>query len=158
MTTYAEGTTVSAEKSRGEIERTLARFGATGFAYGWDETRASVQFVAQGRQVRFVMTLPDPSESRFTMFTRSKYGSPERRSLGAAKSLHEAEVRRLWRVLALAVKAKLSLVEAEIVSFEQEFLAFVVLPSGRTVYEETHAAIASAYDGNQIPALLPGGR
>lgn len=33
MRRYAKETTVSPEKSRGEIERTLSAFGATGFAY-----------------------------------------------------------------------------------------------------------------------------
>lgn len=31
--TYADNTSVSVEKSRGEIERTLGRYGATAFGY-----------------------------------------------------------------------------------------------------------------------------
>lgn len=37
---YAERTVVSPEKSRGEIERVLSRYGAKGFMYGWDNGRA----------------------------------------------------------------------------------------------------------------------
>ena len=33
MSTYAKGTSVASEQSRMEIERTLNRFGATGYAY-----------------------------------------------------------------------------------------------------------------------------
>jgi hypothetical protein len=36
---YAENTSVSVESSRGEIERTLQRYGAASFAYGWDQER-----------------------------------------------------------------------------------------------------------------------
>jgi len=37
---YAEDTRVPIERSRSEIERTLERYGATAFSYGWDEQRA----------------------------------------------------------------------------------------------------------------------
>jgi len=35
---YAEGTSVPADRSRAEIERTLTRYGADQFAYGWRAT------------------------------------------------------------------------------------------------------------------------
>ncbi len=44
MTRYADNTGVSVENSRGEIERTLQRYGAESFAYGWEAGRAVVQF------------------------------------------------------------------------------------------------------------------
>ena len=66
MNTYAAGTSVTVERSRAEIERTLARFGADEFAYGYDRTRAVILFTATGRRVRFVLRLPDPEERRFT--------------------------------------------------------------------------------------------
>lgn len=40
MTTYASQTTVSPDRSRAEIERTLSRYGATGFMYGWSDRGA----------------------------------------------------------------------------------------------------------------------
>lgn len=36
MTRYAQKTTVPVERSRNEIEATLARYGAQQFMYGWD--------------------------------------------------------------------------------------------------------------------------
>jgi hypothetical protein len=42
MAQYAEKTGVSSAGSRDEIERTLKRYGATAFAYGWDEQVATV--------------------------------------------------------------------------------------------------------------------
>ena len=40
--TYAHKSSVPAEKTRGEIERTLARYGATGFAYGTETGRGEL--------------------------------------------------------------------------------------------------------------------
>jgi hypothetical protein len=62
MGRYAEKTTVSSEKSRSEIEHTLRRYGATGFAYGWQSNRAIIQFEAKKKRVRFELPLPDQDE------------------------------------------------------------------------------------------------
>ena len=50
---YAEKTTVSTEKSRAEIERTLTRYGADQFMYGWDQEQAVIGFRLVGRQIKF---------------------------------------------------------------------------------------------------------
>ena len=60
------------------------------------------------------------------------------------------------RALALAVKAKLEAVEAGIAEFEDEFLAYVVLPSGETVGDTARPAIAKAYQTGTMQALMPG--
>jgi len=46
---YAQGTDVPAERSRAEIERTLSRYGAEGFLYGWDRERHVMAFRLGGR-------------------------------------------------------------------------------------------------------------
>jgi len=38
--TYAKDTAVTSDRSRSEIERTLTRYGATSFMYGWEQERA----------------------------------------------------------------------------------------------------------------------
>ena len=48
---YASGTDVAPERSRAEIERTLIRYGATAFAYGWQQDRAVLSFEAHGRRI-----------------------------------------------------------------------------------------------------------
>lgn len=55
---YAAGTEVPSDKSRTEIERTLRRYGAAAFAYGWEENTAHVAFKLSGRQIRFRLPLP----------------------------------------------------------------------------------------------------
>lgn len=61
MTRYAESTKVTAEASRGEIERTLRRYGADGFLYGWQDDKALVGFRMNGRQIRFLLAMADPT-------------------------------------------------------------------------------------------------
>ena len=44
MTRYAEKTSVASDRSRAEIEKTLVRYGADQFMYGWQEDKAVVGF------------------------------------------------------------------------------------------------------------------
>lgn len=148
---YAEGTSVSVAGSRAEIEKLLARYGATSFAYGYDATRAVVQFAADGRQVRFVVPMPDPAQ-----FHRSPAGRT--RDAAAQAKAVDAEERRRWRALALAIKAKLEVVASGIATFEEEFAAHIVLPDGSTVGEWLTPQIAEAYESMTMPSLLPGVR
>lgn len=140
MTRYAENTTVDSTSSRAEIERTLVRYGATSFSYGWDQGMAAIQFVKDDRTIRFQLPLPDRQAREFTH-------TPTRgtlRAQSAANEEYEKAVRQRWRALALMVKAKLEGVEAGIVTFEEEFMAHVVLSSGRTVFEEIRDDITRA--------------
>ena len=51
MSTFAADTSVSVEKSRAEVERTLARYGATAFGYMTEPGRAVIMFEAHGRRI-----------------------------------------------------------------------------------------------------------
>lgn len=154
MTTrYAERTDVTSDRSRAEIERTLRRYGATAFAYGWDHHAATLMFEIASRRVLFRLPMPDPTDRRFT-HTPTK---GLRRDQVAQEREYDQAVRQRWRALALVIKAKLEAVAADITTVEQEFLAHIVLPDGRTVGQHTAPAIAAAYESGQMPALLPGG-
>jgi hypothetical protein len=149
---YAETTTVSSEKSRNEIERTLARFGAKGFLYGWLDKSALIMFEMDGRQIKFILPLPDRGLKEFTH-------TPNRSTLRTEKAANEAyeqAVRQKWRALALVIKAKLEAVESGITVFEDEFMAHIVLPDGQTVGSWMRPQIARAYEIGTMPALLPG--
>ena len=151
MTRYAAATDVSSERSRAEIERTLHRYGARQFLYGYDQSRAIVGFQINNRQVRFVLPLPDRDDREFTH-------TPSRgteRSPAQQEAAYEQAVRQKWRALNLVIKAKLEAVEAGIVTFDAEFLAHLVLPNGRTVADEVVSKVEIAYETNQMPALLP---
>lgn len=139
---YAQTTRVPVTQSRAEIERLLERHKAMqyGTAVDYGTRQARVQFRLHDRIVRFVIALPDPKK------------------LGNGSRLEQAE-RQRWRALLLVIKAKLESVENAIETFEQAFLANVVMPDDRTVAEILHPVIASAYkDGKMPPQLLPPGR
>ena len=149
MSNYAANTTVPVERSRGEIERTLQRYGADSFMYGWSQDAAVVQFIADGRQIKFVLPLPDAKDPEFTHHARGK------RTADAAQKLWEQACRSRWRALALCIKAKLEAVDSGISTFEAEFLAHTVLPDGSTVGEFIQPQIAQAYASGKMPSMLP---
>jgi len=147
---YAENTSVAAEKSRMEIESTLRRYGADEFAYMTNKTQATVAFIAEGRRVKFVLAMPDPTSREFTH-------TPERRNARSpqqAEAAWEQATRQRWRALALVIKAKLEAVEAGITEFQDEFLAHIMLPDGSTVGERMVAHLDELYAGQPL-ALMP---
>lgn len=147
MATYAASTGVSSEASRAEIERTLRRYKATSFMYGWEDTQAIIAFVVQDRQIRFLLPLPSASDPEFTRTpARRNVRSPAQQA-----AAYEQAVKQRWRALALVIKAKLEAVEAGIVTFDEEFGMHFVLPSGRTVAEEVLPAMAEAYQLGTMP-------
>lgn len=135
---YASKTRVPAGQSRAEIERLLERHKAKqyGTAVDYDLGKARVQFRLHDRIVRFVIGLPDPKK------------------LGRATRLDQAE-RQKWRALLLVIKAKLESVENDIETFEQAFLANIVMPNDKTVAESIAPAIAAAYKDGKMRALMP---
>lgn len=145
---YAESTTVSTEKSRNEIERTLQRYGASSFAFGMDGNKAAVMFQVGGRRVRFILTLPAHDEKRFTMHSRG------RRAPEAARDQWEQACRQSWRALALVIKAKLEAVAAGITTIEDEFLAHTLLPDGSTFGQWAKPQIDEVYRVGSMPPML----
>jgi len=131
-TLYAAHTKVPVDRSEAEIERTLRRYGADRFGYYSQAGKAVIVFEARDRRLRFDLPLP------------------------AGESEKDAQVQRQrWRALLLCIKAKLESVESKIETFEEAFLAHVVLPDGKTVAEHAIPAIANAYQGGPMQPLLP---
>lgn len=62
--------------------------------------------------------------------------------------------RSLWRALLICVKAKLESVESKIESFEEAFMAHVVLPDGKTASEWLAPQLALAYESGTMPTNL----
>jgi plasmid maintenance system killer protein len=147
---YAAQTTVTSDRSRAEIERTLARWGATSFMYGWDAERSLLGFVVSGRQVRFVLAMPNRKDFRFTPARRYE------RSAAQVDEAYEQAVRQRWRALALVIKAKLEAVESRHRDAStQEFAMFFVLPDGQTVGDWVLPQVDTAYETGSMPPMLP---
>ena len=150
MARFAEKTTVTSEKSRAEVERTVSRYGADGFMYGWSDGSAIVAFRMNNRHIKFMLPMPDRNERQFTH-------TPERdteRSTAAAEAAYDQAVRQRWRALALVIKAKLEAVESGITEFDDEFMAHIVLPNGETIGNVMRPQIKAAYDTGDMPPLL----
>lgn len=151
MPQYASQTSVSAEKSRAEIERTLTRYGADSFMYGWGADGAIIAFRMYDRNIRFMLPIPDRANFNSTATGR-------RRTQAAAEREWEQATRQRWRALLLTVKAKLEAVEAGIAEFEDEFLAYIMLADGSSVGEFMRPQVALTYETNRMPQLaLPAG-
>ena len=125
---YATRTVVTVEKSRAEIEQILKRYKADQFGSAIDNGahRAMIQFRCQGRIIRFEMELPQT----------------------------EQKLRSRWRALCLALKAKLESVESEIETFEEAFLAHVVMPNGDTFGNVAIPEINRAIESGVMPKTL----
>lgn len=150
---YAKNTNVAVSKSRMEIENIITRYGADAFMSGTDSGsgRAFVGFQLQGRQVKFVLDLPRLDEFRMTEKGR------RRRDESLVRKAHEQACRSAWRSLALVIKAKLEAVEAGITTFDQEFLANVVVPGGMTIGEKIIPRLDNFSEAD-LPRLLPEAR
>lgn len=145
--TYAKGTEVPVSRSRDEIERTLARYGASTFAYGWDSGRALIEFVVDRRRIRLTVPLADRAAHKVGPGYRS-------RTPAQIDKIVDQIARERWRALLLVVKAKLEAIESGISTLEDEFLAFTVLPNGRTVGEWAAPQLDDLSSGGML-ALLP---
>jgi hypothetical protein len=130
---YAEYTKVPIEKTKIEIEQTLKRYGADRFMYFTEVGKAVIVFEVKDRRLRFDLPI----------------------AVGESEK-DKKEARRKWRALFLCIKAKLESVASGIETFEEAFLAHVVMHDGMTVYQHTQGRIEIAYKGGEIPALLPG--
>lgn len=121
---YAESTRVPVERTRLEIERILDKYEAShyGVAFDRERNRARVQFQVADRRIRFELALP-PSE-------------------------HSQQVRSAWRCLLMCIKAKLESVERGIETFDEAFLAHMVMPDGRRFGEIAAPQLADMRAGN----------
>lgn len=149
MRRFAEDTSVSVEKSRAEIEKLLTKYGASAFMSGNNQVEAVIAFEMKDRKIMFRLPLPRKDERRFTHSSRGM------RTASAALEGWEQACRSRWRALALAIKAKLEAVAIGITTFEDEFMANIVMPDGMTVGQHVRPRIADAYASGQVTPLLP---
>jgi hypothetical protein len=119
--TFAAKTKVPVERTRAEIEKLVRKYGAKGFASGWQGSVARIEFLAADRHIRLSVMVPENAQA----------------------------ARQKWRALLLLVKAKLAAVDAKIVTLEQAFATDIVMPDGRTVWESIHPQIKLAYEASR---------
>lgn len=138
MRSYAQGTSVPADRTRSEIEQLLEKNGASGFIFGNTQGQALIAFEMRERRLKFL--IPMPVQSR-----------------GMTEQKVKAETRRRWRALLLVLKAKLEAVRSKIVEFDVEFLPFVVVRGNETVAEQMLPQLQGALGSGSLPPLLGSG-
>ena len=128
MGKFAESTKVPVSQSLGEIDKTLKRYGASGFMHGYDESLGRISFKWENRVVMIEFDLPEDPQL----------------------------ARQRYRALLLAVKSKLECIESGIETFEEAFLAHLVLPDGQTVGKKWAVEYREMIEGGEnLPLLLP---
>jgi hypothetical protein len=137
------------EKSRKTIESTLRKFGGKKFLAGWDEDASSwtVMFQLGQHQVRFDLDMPERREAKYTPTGRTR--NPNR-----TESVLEDLEKQKWQALADLIKAKLQGIEAGVTTFEKEFMAYLVWPSGETVYQQMEPAIIHPVENDSLRKRL----
>ena len=136
---YASKTSVPIDRSQGEIQKILSKYGASGFAYGQQGPLSVVIFEMQGRRIEFILPMPN---------------TPSKGCTKSSQNTYDQLCRSKWRSMVLAIKAKLECVDAGITTLEQEFMAHIVLPNGATVGQVMLPQIAQAYQSKEMPPLL----
>lgn len=62
---YAEKTSVSVARTKADIEEIVQKYGADQFVSGYKANTAVIGFSMAGRQIRFILPLPDKQEREF---------------------------------------------------------------------------------------------
>lgn len=165
---FAEGTSVSVEKSKLELERLLVKHGAKQYGTAHDDANgfALVHFKMSERLIRLQIPVPpltdypDPTKQSYynkkkTPRNWDRLGVDSRKQW--VNSQWEQACRTRWRCMLLIVKAKLEHIALGLSSVESEFLADIALPDGRSVAELLKPQIAQAYLSGRMPPLLGAG-
>jgi hypothetical protein len=132
-------TSVPVDRSQGQIRKLLNEAGASRLAFseerGEDGQRwAMVMFVIGVHGVRLRVPLKRVDEREVRVKLRRARTKTEAQ---IRDDLYEQEERRIWRVLAWNLKARMVAVEEQVETFEEAFLAHLLDPrTGTTVYEQ----------------------
>lgn len=158
---FAASTSVSIEKSLREIRDLVLDHGGQAFATAEDEERVCIQFLMQERRIMFELQMPVLAS--FLQEQRNvRGGKTITRDVAPATAAqrHTQACRAAWRALALTIKAKFVAVEDHVETFEEAFLAHVVVPgkNGRSerFIKAASKMLADSYMGKPLPPLLPG--
>ncbi len=144
MKRYANKTTVSPDRSKGEIEKLLTQFGASEFGYWTSEDQAKVGFVHRGIRIEIMLPLPKLADFYRTPTGRS-------RTVLQARTERWKETRRRWRSLSLVIKALLVGVEDGVLTFEDAFMPWIVWGDGLTTRQMILPHLEKAIEAGKMP-------
>jgi hypothetical protein len=126
---FAEGTPVTVQSSRSEIQSILAKHGCLSMAWAATPDGDTLEFILKGKQFRFSIGKPTVDDLKRMYREDGKNWS----RVYDTQAKVDAEWRRRWRANVLLLKAKLEFIEGGDTTLETEFLPYAVLPGGQTV-------------------------
>jgi hypothetical protein len=132
--TYAAKTSVPVARTRVEIEELLKKYKASRLGFILENDHASIGFTIEGWSVRFKLPIPTEVEAKKEA-KRGRYNWQPPPQENIQRWLDQAS-RERWRALLLTIKAKLVSVENRVETFEEAFMAHLVMRGGVTVGEE----------------------
>jgi hypothetical protein len=146
-----ETTSVPVSRSQEEVRALLQRHGASSFSFGEatieDRVWVGVEFVAREQMIRLRVPLKVPDEET----VGAKARRARTKTAGEIRAeVNEQEARRVWRVIAHNIKARMVAVEEGVESFTEAFMAHLVVPeTNRTIYE--HMAAGEPINVKMLP-------
>jgi hypothetical protein len=147
MSQYASNTSVSPEKTQNDIRDTLRRYGAGKFGIMEESDKAHVMFEYDTLMIQLTINLPDKND-----FVKTEAGR-SRKSTSVNEAYRQA-IRQRWRALLLAIKAKLEAIECGISTIEKEFLAFVIMPDGKSLGDHLIPELKNVSSTGKTPKLI----
>lgn len=139
-------TTVSADKTIGEIQSKLAKAGARQIMHGYDHKgncqELSFRISTKFGEMAFLLPANIESVEKVLIShrVRKRFSTPGDR---------EHATRVGWRILKDWVEAQLALIETGMVSIEQVFLPYAQNAQGQTIYE---ALVEKKFTGLALPS------
>jgi hypothetical protein len=161
MGLYADGTKVAESKSKTEIDSMLQKWRAESIMVGEHDGIGVVAFKMNGRFVQMRVRTPSEADALKANPKLKDRRYLERDELARQGKLREwvlAERARRWRCLVLILKAKFTSVENAVESFEEAFLAHMLIGDGQTVGDVVVPQLTERYkSGAQVAGLLQSG-
>lgn len=137
MSAYAT-TNVAVERSQAEIRKLLQRFDVERLAFGEERDEDNRRWVAvtfEARRLGVRMRVPLKAINEHDVRAKT-LRSRTKGVVDIRNEMYAQEERRIWRVLAWNLKARLVAVEEGLESFEEAFLPHLIDPrTNRTIYE-----------------------
>jgi hypothetical protein len=144
---YAETTTVSVEKSQAEIQKTLRRYGAD--AFGVMEKKGTAYIMFEYKKFMIQMSVPLPEKNEFIKTEAGRH-----RKSTQADQAYEQAIKQRWRALVLSVKGKLEAVDRNISTLEKEFMAFIIMPDGKSLGDHLLPQLVQVAESGKMPKIL----
>lgn len=148
---YAADTSVSVEKTEGQIKAMIKKAGAGDFIAMDSAEKAVIAFRMNDRNIRFNLPLPSRDAPQFAYNGRHQARTADQRY-----AAWEQACRSRWRALYLCIKAKLESIESGIETFEDAFLANIQMADGRLTSEIIRPQIAKSYAEGNVQLQITG--